>query len=336
MLSDSELDDALAFLYRPADPTTDEWGSLRDRVTGAPPASRSRRSRGGRLLLAAAVVALLVAGGLLAPAWLGGPRVNPAAAAQLNTAADAVAGGADAVPAGMYRYVDTHAWFPRTTLSASAGSDAATYSVLVESRRQQWIPARWEDDWLERRSTTGAAVFVSGDEDAARTAGALSRPSSVEPDLIGPCQNYFDNLCTGTDGSWQTPTREWIDALPADPVAMFERLSSDAQGNGQSHEAEMLVLATDALRAGLLPASTKATLYRAMALIPGVEITDEQASLDGDTGVAFAVRGPETLDETIIDPASGAFIGERETAADGTVIGYTAVRSSIVGGLGQT
>lgn len=336
MLNESAFDDALEYLYRPTDPTADEWRALRDRAVGAPNASRPRRSRGRRVLLAAAAaVTGLVAGGLLAPAWLGGPHLNPAAAAQLNTAADAVDMATDTVPTGMYRYLDTHAWRLQATVSSRSGSDGATYTTLVESRQQQWIPARWDDVWMERRSTTGAAVFVSGDEEAARVDGALSRPASVEPDLVGHCQNYFSNVCTGRDGDWQVPTGEWIDALPADPAAMFERLSADAQGKGQSREAEMLVLATDALRTGLLPASTRAILYRAMSMNPGVEITDEQANLDGVTGVAFAVRGPNTLDETIIDPATGAFIGERETDADGRVTGYTAVHSAIVGGLGQ-
>ena len=71
-------------------------------------------------------------------------------------------------------------------------------------------------------------------------------------------------------------------------------------------------------------------------MIPGFEITDNQANLDGFLGMAFAVRGPSTLDETVIDPVTGAFIGERETDADGTVIGYTAARSFVVGALGQT
>lgn len=331
MLSESDLDAALDHLYRPVDPTTADLARLRARVVGAP-AARRRRPRGRRAMLAAAVVGLLAAGGMLLPSWLGGPGVNPAVAAELNTAADAAGDRPDPVPTGAYRYVDTHAWLLTTSLTEGG----ATYSLLVESRRQQWIPARWDDIWLERRSTTGAAVFVGGDENAARVAGALNRPPSIDPDLIGPCQNYVDNLCTGTDGSWRTPTRQWIDGLPTDPVAMVDRLSADAHGKGQSHEAQMLVLATDALRTGLLPASTRATLYRAMAIIPGVEITDHQANLDGFAGTAFAVRGPATLDETIIDPASGAFIGERETDADGTVIGYTAVRSSVVGGPGQT
>lgn len=71
-------------------------------------------------------------------------------------------------------------------------------------------------------------------------------------------------------------------------------------------------------------------------MICGVEITDAQAGLDGILGVAVAVRGPSTPDELIIDPAAGPAIGERETDADGPVVGYAAVRSSIVGALGRT
>lgn len=71
-------------------------------------------------------------------------------------------------------------------------------------------------------------------------------------------------------------------------------------------------------------------------MIPEIEITDGQPNFDGFLGMLVAVRGPSTLDETIIDLPTGAFIGGRETDADGTVIVYNDVRSSIVGALGQT
>lgn len=357
MLTD-DLDAALHTLYRPAEADAELLGRMRSRLdaaSGAAPTATAgiprpdiSRPVGARVvaghrprtwrrpaLLVAAVV-LLVGTGLLIPTWIGRPALSAAVAAELNRAADGAASTPDTLAPGTFRYLDTHAWYLNTTVAAGG----SMYSVLVESRRQQWIPARWEDDWMERRGTTGAAVFVAGDERAARAAGALSEPATSEPDLVGPCQDYFTNLCTGTEGYWAVPTREWIAALPDDPAGMLDRLASDATGRGRSDEAEMLVLATDALRTGLLPASTRATLYRAMAMIPGVEITDDRANLDGETGTAFAIRGDDNLDETIIDTTTGTFIGERQTALggedDGTVTGYTAIRTAVVSTLGAS
>jgi RNA polymerase sigma-70 factor (ECF subfamily) len=50
----------------------------------------------------------------------------------------------------------------------------------------------------------------------------------------------------------------------------------------------------DLLRTGLVPADLRASLYKAAALIPGVTITDTQATLDGRTGIATGRVEEET------------------------------------------
>jgi hypothetical protein len=71
-------------------------------------------------------------------------------------------------------------------------------------------------------------------------------------------------------------------------------------------------------------APTRAALFRAAALIPGVTLTEDSATLDGTTGVAigrveqkYGVR-----QDLIIDPVDGEMNGEREVATrdlpDGT------------------
>ncbi len=126
---------------------------------------------------------------------------------------------------------------------------------------------------------------------------------------------------------------------------MYDRLYDDSKGHGQSQESEMLVQATDALRTGLLPASVQATLYRAMAQIGGVEISDTTVNLDGKVGTGFTVSSPALRDETIIDPKTGEFIGTRTTTltddtvsniSAGTVIRFDAVHTEIVKTLGAT
>lgn len=126
---------------------------------------------------------------------------------------------------------------------------------------------------------------------------------------------------------------------------MYTRLSRDSEGHGQSQESEMLAQATDALRTGLLPAGVRATLYRAMARIDGVTISDDAVTLDGSVGTGFTVSSPWIRGETIIDPQTGEYIGTRETLVEddptnhltsGTLLGYTAVSSRIVGKLGAT
>lgn len=168
--------------------------------------------------------------------------------------------------------------------------------------------------------------------------------ASTDADLKGPCAQYFTNLCTA-DGSWQTPAQEWIAGLPKKGDDMYDRLYDDSKSHGQSQESEMLVQATDALRTGLLPASVQATLYRAMAQIGGVEISDTTVNVDGKVGTGFTVSSPALRDETIIDPKTGEFIGTRTTTltddtvsniSAGTVIRFDAVHTEIVKTLGAT
>ncbi len=72
---------------------------------------------------------------------------------------------------------------------------------------------------------------------------------------------------------------------------------------------------SDFLRTGLVPADLRATVYEAIAGLPDVVVTDDQASLDGRHGTAIGLGGRQRSDsdrrEVIIDPATGAYLGER-------------------------
>lgn len=311
-----------------------------------------RQPRWGRRIWLAAGVAAAVAAALILPTvpWGGStPAASAAAAQALNQAADATTIHAkdEALKPGQYQYFETDAWYMNTTAMASSGSGSSAgptpiFVALAHTKSQRWSPADWTGTWLERRTDTGERKWIVGSEADAKKAGMdpTDRPTA-EPDYRGTCQSYFQNVCAG-DGNWQGPTKPWIAALPRDPDQLYDRLAADAQGHGINDTAEMLVYATDALREGLLPADLRAALYRAMARIPGIEIVDSAANLDGQVGVAFAIEDGIRRSETIIDPKTGAFIGERDVLTGnsdgipaGTVAGYTAVHTAVVDKIGQ-
>jgi len=350
--TEQELDTALYHVQVIAEPAEPQLATARaallravDELTTTTAGVGSRR-RWRRPVLIAAAVAALVTGGLIVPTlqW-GGHAVNAAVAAEFNQAADAAAAraaaGGDVTPAGQYRYIDIVAWDE----SMYFDNGSSLYAFLQQSRRQIWVPADWHSTWLQRESTTGQRKWIHGSEKDAVAAGEpKDNVASTSPELTGPCQQYFTNVCTA-QGSWQTPTQAWIAGLPRNGDDMYDRLYDDSKGHGQSQEDEMLVQATDALRTGLLPASVQATLYRAMAQIGGVEISDTAVNLDGEVGTGFTVSSPALRDETIIDPKTGEFIGTRTiTLSDdtddhipaGTVIDYTAVHTETVKTLGAT
>jgi len=90
-------------------------------------------------------------------------------------------------------------------------------------------------------------------------------------------------------------------------------------GAGPSRDGEALVFIADTLRQGTAPADLRAALFRAVAMIPGVTVTEERAELDGSVGVAvgrFESKNGLRI-ELVFDPATGQLIGEREVAVDG-------------------
>jgi len=127
--------------------------------------------------------------------------------------------------------------------------------------------------------------------------------------------------------------------LPLDPGALLTEIYRLTATKGTSPDGEALVWIADTLRGGAVPAEYRAAIYQAAALIPGVTITEEQATLNGTTGMAIGRDETNSTfrQEIIIDPATGQFIGERTVelegygpVAAGTVVAWTAVTTEIV------
>ena len=64
--------------------------------------------------------------------------------------------------------------------------------------------------------------------------------------------------------TWQVPTPAWLAALPRDTDALRARMYADAAGHGPSTDAEVLVIAADVMRSGLVPADLRAAVFRVL------------------------------------------------------------------------
>jgi RNA polymerase sigma-70 factor (ECF subfamily) len=135
-----------------------------------------------------------------------------------------------------------------------------------------------------------------------------------------------------------TPLKD-AGSLPKDPRALLDLIYERTKGAGKSPESEAFVTIADGLRTGVVPADLRAALYKAAALIPGVTVTDRQATIDGRNGVAIGIASSDgvTRTDVIIDPASGSVIGEQDVllkdypgSPAGTVTTWTSVRTSVV------
>jgi len=281
---------------------------------------------GGTTALAAgALVATLVFTDVLGLAgWRGG--ADAAAASALSDAAAATIETSDPVVGpGQYLKVDTEAVFT----GGGQNADWENFAYLGTQNSQLYIPADYSDEWvLVTEPRTAIKVFGEGHEEEAQE---TAREGFETEDISRAPYGGFDN----------SKPRDWrLDALPRDPQQLLNYIYRVTAGHGVSADGQAFDFISTTLRTGVVPAELRAALYRAAAGIPGVEITDEAATLNGRTGIAFGREEKNgSLYEIIIDPDTGLLIGERQVQlADsllvpvfaGEVIGWTAVTTTVV------
>ena len=335
MWSEEELDLALATLNadvpageRALAKARAELASVEGEPTRADRPARGRTPLGRRRwAMAIGTVAAVTTAAVVVPAlpfW----ETPGAAATVLYTAADRIGASDPPVGPGQFRYVETHMW------GAAYHENGTVY--LAEKVNQLWAPADWQQEWLERSRTTGKRQWINGSEaDLSPAERSVAGPSVSE--RRAECGD-FDlepaQRCQGWSG-WLRPTPAQVAALPDDPAAFHDWMRADTAGKGKSPDQQMVVLAGDMLRGGLIPAADRVNLYRALAMVPGLEIRDEHANLDGRLGVGLGVEAQGHLYEIIVDPGTGQFIGERQsTTKDDEVSSYTSVTTGVVDGLG--
>ncbi|MFG6444456.1 CU044_5270 family protein [Microbacterium sp. P07] len=331
------------------------FSQLGDDTAFAPLPSRRRRRTaawaGFSALGATALVGALVATNVLGgPGWQG--TAEPAAAAALESAAVAALQVSDPVVSpGQYLLVRTDAVYGATgTLEEDADrirrenngnvQPEDLVSFLEKMRDEVFVPADREDLWVWVRCMR-TPVETFGPRSEALAAQQMRESAEVGaadilqhlPGGIFPGGSAYGSYNGGNGSSGD------YDALPRDPRLLLERIYQLNGSSGQSRDGQVLVWIADTLRSGIVPADLRAAIYQAAALIPGVTITEQEATLNGTTGIAIGrlETASNRRQDIIIDPATGGFIGERYVQLDGaggfppgTVTGWTAVTTVVV------
>lgn len=282
---------------------------------------------------ATAIVAGLVVTNVVGLAgWRGG--AEPAAAEVLHSAALATIENSDPVlSAGQYLRVDTAAVYGNTTQLP----DATTVSYLTITHDQLYVPADRSDDWVwvrglrEPYETFGPESAQVAEE---QWAGVVAERGADYKEVLRAPKGAFysyENL--------HSPDR--LAALPRDPYLLLNHIYKTTIGQGNSADGQALVWITDTLRFGAVPAELRAALYNAAAMIPGVEITQQRANLNGTNGIAIGrlEEANGIRQDLIIDPGTGQLIGERQVLTHGddqsgfpvgTAISWTAITTEVV------
>lgn len=295
----------------------------------APTARGPRRHRiriaGLSTLGAGAVVTALVLTNVLGFAgWRGG--ADGAAADALHAAALATINTTDpVVPPGQYLLVHTTA----VNMGTIGSEDGSTASLLFIGNDDLYIPSDRADDWIWARQPTAPYKTFGPKSEAAAKTYDDGRSGSIEL-LQAKAGAFYGGQPSGSFGD--------LSALPRDPTQLLNYIYRVTLGAGPSPDGEALVFIADRLRLGIVQADLRAAFYEAAARIPGVQITERQATLDGRTGIAFGRdEGGIFRQEIIIDPATGQFIGERRIllvaqgeVPPGTTSGWSTVTTSVV------
>ncbi|MBD1539335.1 hypothetical protein HC749_14315 [Arthrobacter sp. S13_S34] len=305
-------------------PTSMSSAATKPATTNVRP-TRFRR----RLFLASAAAALLVGGIVVADVVRPtGPGATAEAAEVLNNAAAATIQTTDpVVNAGQYLKVkSTNLWG-----SSAVDENGKEYQWLDTEKQTMYIPADRDQEWVWERSGRVPTTFF---DDASKEYVQRTQAGAVEAYVLRGAKGAFYG--PGSESSFPSPS--YLDSLSRDPRVLLDDIYQKTSGKGQSVDGEALVFIADVLRTGVVPGDVRAALYKAAALIPGVTVTDEQATLDGRKGVAIGrvEDFSHFRQDIIIDPQNGLPIGERQVLTEprgsmpaGTAITWTAVETAI-------
>jgi len=308
-------------------------------VETEPVALPRRRSRHIAWLVAAAVVvgvlALTLVGPTLVPTGTVGsgpePRIGSAAAAEALSQAASKTGDVVLQP-GQFLYVRNHAM---AMASGGRDQDHLDWAYLQDETYETWVPADQGQTWETRRSSSGHKTILKG------TAADLPKDMPAlmplgEWKAKGGAFWGDDNL----PAAFTRPTPAYLAALPRDPKQLYEKLRSEAAGD------ESYILLTEiseGLDTGLIPADLRKAVFQALAYLPNLKVLDGQTDFDGRSGTGFGLVVDSTQYELIIDPATGTYLGWKESlVADlhglksGTVVNTSSLTTKVVGAMGQS
>ncbi len=101
--------------------------------------------------------------------------------------------------------------------------------------------------------------------------------------------------------------------LPRDPGLLRTALYALAAGRGVSADDQVVNDVAGILRQGLADAPLRAALFEVLKTVPGVDLVDDDVTLDGRQGLALGRPEPVggRTRHLIFDRATGEFIGER-------------------------
>jgi hypothetical protein len=267
----------------------------------------------------ATVVLLSVIGGSGSP---GAP--SSAAAGVFHRLAGRIAAQPLTPQPGQYLYLDF-----KSEWGAFEGNSRPSCETRSVEHRQIWIGT--DGSGLDR-ATEEPGRFTS----AADRATCLSVASSDEVQKAA----LQRTLAGWTSDDWNAPrclelgpTSDWS-SLSSNPQVLLQQILNLYHGDGATPAQQFSYIA-DILGRTDAPPDVRANIYRAAALIPGVQSLGTVQDHDGRPGLGLAITTsegtPNATDELIFNPQTGELLGETATGPYGGW--YVYLDTKVVNGL---
>lgn len=280
--------------------------------------SRSRRRWAGASLLVGGVAVTAIAVSVLAP-----PRIDPAAAAVLEEAADVTINAIDTrLAPGQYLRIQTEdatlwkwdADMGEREMRFNNGDRAdAEAGLVVSDTRVLYVPADRSEDWIWDWRAEQQIVDTFGDSDSEAisdwTTANETSDSGYWPDLQR-LPGGETLAAEGDDHEYLLDSyRRSYDEMPRDPQQLLEwfRNSGDDQW--------VVNAIAGVLSANLMPADLRAATLRALALVPGIQVE----SVSGIFTTLVYRSGDWSASRTttiVIDTEAGMITSVAETFID--------------------
>lgn len=284
-MSVDEMKDVREFRAGVPTPDRSRLAGGRDRLTAAAGGGRARRLRADWRLAAVGAAAALTAVAVLVSGLGGDGR-----------------GGAD-----------------RAAPAASRAVPGSVTQVMERAasavERADPLPTPRDDQWVYEKTFTGDAGSWPKSTDRG---GRKPKPQESWKRFADP---RFENGKEGDDRSPREQLR-FLNALPDDPAAVLKKARAYyPSGGGQpeseaEHDARALSVL---LEARPMPPRALAKLYRALAAVPGAEVTGhlvrDAAGRDA-IAVGHDEKGQKVRREMLIDPRTYQYLGSRWTIVE--------------------
>jgi hypothetical protein len=195
------------------------------------------------------------------------------------------------------------------TTAAPTSDPNDSYSYLFTKRREIWLSVSRQG--LLRQAQVGGVRWLSprDRENWVRSGSQDTGDGGGSDEMaMGGIGHYFI-------GDEKFTTQQLRDFDPT-PQELFDRLRSRVGDRGQSRNGEVFVEIADALREAPQTPQLRATLYRALALVPGVELLGDVKDRLGRDAVGVAYTEHTGMrQELLFDPQTAEVLNEREVVA---------------------